>query len=64
MKINLKCKNLYGWINDELNKVLNANWEILKAELDNSLDIYIGDIIKSILQPILNEVAVQDFFKK
>lgn len=62
MKLNAKCKNLLGWINDAMNNLLNENWKILKAELDDSLDQYIGNIIRSILQPILNQIAVKDFY--
>lgn len=63
MKLNAKCKNIPGWINDAMNNLLNDNWKILKAELDDSLDLYIGNIIRSILQPILNKVAVEDFYR-
>lgn len=63
MKLNTKCKNIPGIIQDQLNNLLNANWKVLKAEMDSSLNKYIGDIIRSILQPILNQVAVQDFYK-
>lgn len=63
MKLNAKCKNIHGFVEDQLNNLLNQHWKALKAQMDNSLDKYIGDIIRSILQPILNQVAVQDFYK-
>lgn len=62
MKINAKCKNILGWINDAMNNLLNDNWKILIAELDDSLNQYIGNVIRSILQPILDNVAVKDFY--
>lgn len=63
MKLKAKCKNIHGFIEDQLNNLLNEHWKVLKAEMDDSLNKYIGDIIRSILQPILNQVAVQDFYK-
>lgn len=63
MKLNTKCKNIPGWINGAMNNLLNEHWKILIAELNDSLDKYVGNIIRSILQPILNQVAVQDFYK-
>lgn len=63
MKLQAKCNNIPGWIAGAMNKLLNDNWKILKNELDDSLDKYIGNIIRSILQPILNQVAVKDFYK-
>lgn len=62
MKLDTKCKNILGWINTAMNNLLNDNWEILKAELDDSLNQYIGNVILSIIQPILNNVAVKDFY--
>lgn len=62
MTLKAKFNNVPGWINDAVNHQLNENWKTLKAELDDSLNEYIGNIIRSILQPILNQVAVKDFY--
>lgn len=63
MKVNTNCQNLYGWVNKKLNQVFNSNWKLLKSELDASLDLYTGNIIRSILTPLLENVAVQDIFQ-
>lgn len=63
MQINAKCKNINGFIENQLNNLLNEHWKVLKAEMDDSLNEYIGEIIRTIVQPILNQVAVQDFYK-
>lgn len=62
MKLETKCKNLYGWINKKMNNIFNDHWKLFKAELDASLDKYIGDIVSAILAPVLEKVAVQDLF--
>lgn len=63
MKLDTKCKNLYGWVNNKLDKVFNDHWKILKSELDASLEKYMGDTISAILKPALEMVAVQDIFR-
>lgn len=62
MNLNAKCNNVPIWINEAINRLLNENGKVLKAELDDSLNEYIGNIIRSILQPILNQVAAKDFY--
>lgn len=63
MKLETKCKNLYGWVNKKLNSVFNDHWKLFKSELDESLNKYIGDIINEILKPVLEKVAVQDLYQ-
>lgn len=63
MKLDTKCKNLYGWVNNKMNNIFNSHWQLFKSELDASLDKYIGDIISAILTPVLDRVAVQDLFQ-
>lgn len=61
--MDFKSTSLHPTINNIANKVINANWERLKAEIDNDLERYIGDVIKSIIVPITDKIAIQDLLK-
>lgn len=63
LSMDFKSKSLSPIINNIANKVLNANWKLLKAEIDNDLERYIGDVIKSIIVPITDKIAIQDLLK-
>lgn len=58
-----ESKSLNPTVNNIANKVINANWKRLKAEIDNDLERYIGDVIKSIIVPITDKIAIQDLLK-
>lgn len=61
--MDFKSKSLHPTINNIANKVINANWKLLKAEIDHDLEKYIGDVIKSIIVPITDKIAIQDLLK-
>lgn len=61
--MDFKSTSLHPTINNIANRVINANWERLKAEIDNDLERYIGDVIKSIIVPITDKIAIQDLLK-
>lgn len=64
LHIDMKCKNLWGFINRKVNDVSNANWQLLKADLDPTLQIYVNTIIREILVPMLDEISMQDMFEE
>lgn len=41
--------------------MLDSNWRHLLDSIDADLEIHIGNIIKSILGPIFDEVAITEF---
>lgn len=61
--MDFKSKSIHPTINNIANKVINANWKILKAEIDHDLERYIGDVIKSIIVPITDKISIQDLLK-
>ena len=63
LSMDFKSKSLNPTINKIANKVINANWKLLKAEIDNDLEKYISDVIKSIIVPITDKIAIQDLLK-
>lgn len=44
------------------NLLLNRDWKLVKAEIDKDKEKF-NVIIKDILTPILNKVAVQDIYQ-
>lgn len=58
--MDFKSKSVHPTINNIVNKVINAHWKLLKAEIDNDLERYIGDVIKSIIVPITDKISIQD----
>lgn len=61
--MDFKSKSIHPTINNIANKVINANWKLLKAEIDSDLEKYIGDVIKSIIVPITDKISIQDLLK-
>lgn len=59
--IDFKCQNTTPLLNDIVNRLANANWKICKRMIYNSVDKYITEIMKSVIQPIIVDLAVQDF---
>lgn len=63
LTMDFKSNSLNPTINNIANRVLNANWERLKAEIDKDLEKYVGDVIKSIIVPITEKIPIQDLLK-
>lgn len=61
--MDFKSKSIHPTINNIANKVINANWKLLKTEIDSDLEKYIGDVIKSIIVPITDKISIQDLLK-
>lgn len=51
-------------VNDTVNKVINENWREIYAELKQDLEKNVGDVIKSIIAPLFDEIPYQDFFQQ
>lgn len=49
-------------INDTVNKVVNENWKDIYYELKPDLEKSIGDVIKSLVKPMFDEMPYEDFF--
>lgn len=60
-KITYHYQNVAPVVNSILDGAVNSNWRIVKSLLDPTLNKFIGDTLqKSALQPIFDEVSLQD----
>lgn len=46
-----------------VNRAINANWKLLSVEVRPHLEKVLGEIMQTIITPILNRMAIQDFFQ-
>lgn len=60
--VQFKSKTGNPTVNDTVNKVINDNWREIYAELKQDLEKNVGDVIKSIISPLFDEIPYQDFF--
>lgn len=49
-------------INDTINKAINENWREIYSELKPDLEKNIGDVVKTLVSPLFDEIAYKDFF--
>lgn len=61
--VDYKYENIPLLVTNTLNSVLNLNWKILKAEIDPTMRAFIGTVVKSIVTPMNDAVAIQDLFQ-
>lgn len=45
-----------------VNGVINASWRMFKPILDPTINRAIGEVLIEIIEPIFNEISMQDFF--
>lgn len=57
----VEYENIGPFISHVANGMLDSNWRHLLDSISADLEIHIGDIIKSILGPIFDEVAITEF---
>lgn len=61
-KIDYKYYNVASIISSIVERVVNSNWEILKAMVDPHINRFVAVALqKSALQPIFNKISVQEF---
>lgn len=46
-----------------IQRTVNAHWQLIFVDLKPQLEIIVGDIIKSVMTPIFDKFAIQDFFQ-
>lgn len=49
-------------INDLVSKVINTKWRSIYKQVQSEFEAYVGELIRSILSMITDNVAAQDFF--
>lgn len=62
VKIDMQYPNMAAVVTNTINRVVNANRRSFKDSMYTGFEGYAVDILKSILMPILDGVACQDFF--
>lgn len=63
-KIEFKHDDAHPVINAFVNRVSNTNFQSFKGILDPCLDKFAGEVIRVILAPIFDKMAIQDLFCK
>lgn len=63
LTVNYEYASIPRCITNQLNKVVNANWRILKTEFDSTFEKFFGGEVKSIVAPMFDTIAFQDFFQ-
>lgn len=62
IKFYIENRNTPRLISDMVNHVVNANCRIFKNTMDHDINEYAGDLIKSFLILVFNQIAIQDVF--
>lgn len=62
IKFYLENRNTPPLITDMMNHVVNSNCRIFKKSMDQDINEFAGDLIKSFLTLMFNEIAIQDVF--
>lgn len=63
LEIDMKYHNTTPLLSNVINRMANANWRRFKGIIYGSMEKYVVDfIIRSIVAPILGEIACQDFY--
>lgn len=57
----VEYENIGPFISHVANGMLDSNWRHLLDSINADLEIHIGNIVKSILGPIFDEVAITEF---
>lgn len=60
---NSVCENINPFINGMINSAININWQLLIMVVGPFLKKYIGEMIISIITPILDKIAIQDIIQ-
>lgn len=60
--VEFKSKTGNSEINNTINKVINENWRDIFAALKPDLERNIGDVVKSIVAPLFEQIPYEDFF--
>lgn len=62
--LSVKSRLTNKLINSLFDSVINSNWQRIVKSIDPLLKKYIAEMIKSILSPILDKIAIQDFIQE
>lgn len=57
----IKYENIGSFVGHIANGIFDSNWEKLLETINSDLEIHIAEVIKSILAPIFDEVAINEF---
>lgn len=52
-----------SFVTETINRIVNAHWKLILVEVETHWKIVFGKIIQTILIPIFDKMAVQDFFE-
>lgn len=55
-------ESLNAIINGLVNKIVSTNWRGFYRELKSELEDYICRIVQTIISPVVDKIALQDFF--
>lgn len=61
-KMDHKYQNVPSTISNIVSGAINLNWRLLKPLLDPIVNRFVSEMVGSILTPILDRIALQDFF--
>lgn len=64
LSVHFNSKTGNPTVNETVNKVINENWREIYAELKQDLEKNTGDVIKSIISPLFDEIPYRDFFQQ
>lgn len=59
---NLYSKKLTPLMNDLVNRAMNADWRFLFCQVEKDFEIYAAYLIRSFVELVVGQVAIQDFY--
>lgn len=57
-----RYKDMGPFLTGIADEILDSNWKLVFESVNPDVEVYMGDIIKSILTPIFDKIALEEFF--
>lgn len=63
-KINYQCENVATVINNMVSTAVNSNWKLIKFFVDPTVDRFVGQATRHVLQPVFDAYPLEEYFNE
>lgn len=57
------CKNIAPFISKMIDEAINLSWKFFLKAFEPYLNKYIGELVMSVVSPILDKIPIEDFIQ-